>query len=128
MVSPAIRCLNPTVATGTHLTMEVPGANPSRMSAPLIAWTLIAAILIGGLPILSRIVASAVSKPVFTLDVCHPINGVSYNLSQSEAPLIPGHTAAQLPEYSGTAFHLVSVFSPRRVSDPPDPPPPKIGA
>ena len=96
-----------------------------RTSSPFVAWALIAAILIGGLPMLTGVVVIADSKPALTLDVCHPIGGALYNLGQSEAPLIPTHTATQLPRESGAAPELVPAFSPR-VSQAPDPPPPKI--
>ena len=100
-----------------------------RMGSPLIVWTLIAAILIGGLPILTGIVVVADSKPALTLDVCHPLGGASYNLDlgQSGAPLIPTHTTAQLPTESGEAPEFVAALPPQ-VSEAPDPPPPKIGA
>lgn len=94
-------------------------------TSSFVAWALIAAILIGGLPMLTGVVVIADSKPALTLDLCHPIGGALYNLGQSEAPLIPTHTAAQLPRESGAAPELVPAFSPR-VSQAPDPPPPKI--
>ena len=99
------------------------------MGSPLIAWALIAAILIGGVPMLTGVVVIADSKPTLTLDVCHPLGGASYNLDlgQSEAPLIPTRVSAQLPTESGEAPEFVALFSPR-VSEAPDPPPPKIGA
>jgi hypothetical protein len=103
------------------------GAKCTRTGSPLLVWTLIAAILIGGLPILTGVIVITDSKPAFTLDICHPIGGVSYNLGQSEAPLIPERTNAQLPRYCGAALEFVSAFSPQ-VIDSPDPPPPKIGA
>jgi len=99
--------------------------NFQRTSSPFVAWALIAAILIGGLPILTGVVVIADSKPALTLDVCHPIGWALYNLGQSEALLIPTHTAAQLPRESGAAPELVATFFPR-VSKAPDPPPPKI--
>jgi hypothetical protein len=83
--------------------------------------------LVGGLPILTGVLVIADSKPAFTLDVCHPLGGASYNLDLSEAPLVPTHTIAQLPAQSGAAPEFVSPFSPQ-VSNAPDPPPPKIGA
>ena len=103
--------------------------NFQRTSSRFVGWALIAAILIGGLPMLNGVVVIADSKAALTLDVCHPIGGASYNLDlgQSEAPLIPTHTAAQLPSESGAAPELVAAFSPR-ISESPDPPPPKIGA
>ncbi len=99
------------------------------MGSRLIVWTLIAAILIGGLPILAGIVVVSDSKPALTLDVCHPLGGASYNLDpgQGEAPLIPTHTIAQLPAESGEVPEIVAAFSPR-VSKAPDPPPPKLAA
>lgn len=101
--------------------------NFQRTSSPVVAWALITAILIGGLPTLTGIVVIADSKPALTLDLCHPIGGALFGFGQSEAPLIPTHTAAQLPRESGVALELASVFSPR-VSESPDTPPPKIGA
>jgi hypothetical protein len=101
-------------------------ANVLRIGSPLIAWALIVAILVGGLPILTGVVVMADSKPAFAVDVCHPLGGASYNLDQSEAPLVPTHTTAQLSAESGAAPEFVSAFSPR-VSKAPDPPPPKIG-
>jgi hypothetical protein len=97
------------------------------MRSSLITWTLIAAVLIGGLPMLTGVVVTSDSKPAFALDLCHPGGGVSYNLSQTEAPLIPKHTAAQLPQELGAAPEPAAPFFPR-VSKALDPPPPKIGA
>jgi hypothetical protein len=88
---------------------------------------LIVAILVGGLPILTGVVVIADSKAALALDVCHPLGGASYNLDQGEAPLIPRHTAAQVPAESGLAPEFVAAFSPR-ASKAPDTPPPKIGA
>lgn len=102
-------------------------AHLPRTGSALVAWALIAAILIGGLPILTGVVVIADSKPALTLDVCHPLVGASYNLDQSAAPLIPKNTAAYLPAESDAAPEFVSAFSPR-VTEAPDPPPPKIGA
>ena len=101
--------------------------NFQRTGSPFVAGALIVAILIGGLPMLTGVVVIADSKAGLTLDVCHPIGGALYNLGQSEAPLIPTHTAAQLPRESGAVPELVAAFSPR-VSKSPDPPPPKIDA
>ncbi len=96
-----------------------------RTGSPFVAWILVTAILIGGLPMVTGLVVVADSKPALTLDVCHPAGGTFCNLGQSEAPLIPTHTAAHLPGESGAAPELVAAFSPR-VSKAPDPPPPKI--
>jgi hypothetical protein len=98
-----------------------------RTSSPVVAWALIVAMLLGGLPILTGVVVIADSKPALTLDICHPLSGASYNLDQSEAPLIPRHITAQLPADCGAAPEFVALFSPR-VSKAPDPPPPKISA
>jgi hypothetical protein len=91
----------------------------------MVALALVAAIFVGGLPMLTGIVVIADSTPAFTLDICHPIGGVSCNLSQSEAPLIPTHAAAQPPAESGATpdFVLVLPFGLNRA---PDPPLPKI--
>ncbi len=86
---------------------------------------LIVAIFAGGLPILTGVVVIADPKPAFTLDVCHPIGGVSYNLSQGEAPLIPAHAAAQPSADWSAALEFDAVFPPGS-SQAPDPPPPKI--
>jgi hypothetical protein len=99
--------------------------NSQDRGSPFVAWVLIAAILIGGLPMLTGLVVVADSKPALTLDICHPAGGAFCNLGQGEAPLIPTHTVAQLPRASGAAPELVAAFSPR-VSKAPDPPPPKI--
>jgi hypothetical protein len=103
--------------------------NFQRISSPFVTGALIAAILIGGLPMLTGVVVIADSKPALTLDVCHPLGGASYNLDlgQSEAPLIPTRAAAQLPAESGEPPEFVAAFSPR-VNEAPDPPPPKIDA
>lgn len=103
--------------------------NCEPIGSPLIAWALIAAILIGGLPMLTGVIVVADSKPALTLDVCHPLGGASYNLDlgHSEAPLIPTRITAQLPAESGETPELVAAFS-SRLSKAPDPPPPKIGA
>jgi hypothetical protein len=102
------------------------GADFPRMRSPLVAWTLIAAILIGGLPILTGVVVVADSKPAFTLEICHPIGSASHNFDQGEAPVIPTHDGAQLPRESGAAPEPIAAFCPR-MSTSPDPLPPKIG-
>jgi hypothetical protein len=96
---------------------------------PFVAWALIAAILIGGLPMLTGVVVISDSKPALTLDVCHPLGGASYNLDlgQGEAPLIPTRVIAQLPAESGQVPEFVATFPPQS-SKAPDPPPPKLGA
>jgi len=101
--------------------------NYQRTISPFVAWALIAAILIGGLPMLTGVVVIADSKPALTLDICHPIGGALYNVDQSKAPLIPTHTAAQLPRGSVAAPELVATFL-QLVSECPDPPPPKLDA
>lgn len=94
---------------------------------PLLVWTLVVVVLVGGLPMFTGIVVSNDSKPAFALDLCHHPGRTSYNLSQSEAPLIPTHSATELPRDFGAAPDLPPLFFPR-VSETPDPPPPKIGA
>ncbi len=48
------------------------------MTCPLIACTLIVAILIGGLPMLAGVVVTTQdSRPAFTLDTCHPDGGAA---------------------------------------------------
>jgi hypothetical protein len=93
----------------------------------LLIWALIGAIFIGGLPMLTGVTISGDSKPAFTLDMCHPAGSASYNASQTEAPLIPTHTAFQSPRVSGATPELAAPFFPQ-ISKAPDPPPPKIGA
>jgi hypothetical protein len=95
--------------------------------APLISWALIVTIFVGGLPMLTGVTITGDSKPALTLDICHPAGSASFNASQTEAPLIPTHTAFQLPRASGAVAELAAPFFPR-VSEAPDPPPPKIGA
>jgi len=102
-------------------------ASLPHKASPLIVWALIAAIVIGGLPILTGVVVMPDSNPAFTLDVCHPLGGASHNLGQGEAPLVPAQSTAQLPKDSGAAPEFLLAFS-SRVSKAPDPPPPKIGA
>jgi hypothetical protein len=117
---------NATIASVQHRNAIAPApSRPRHPVSPVFAWMLIAAILIGGLPLVTGIVVVADSKPAFTLDVCHPIGGVSSNLSQSEAPLIPMHAAAQPPAESGVAHDFVFVLPPGR-NQAPDPPPPEI--
>ena len=101
--------------------------NLASMRSPLLAGALIAAILLGGLPILTGVVVIADSKPALTLDLCHPLSGASFNLDQGEAPLIPKQTSAQLPADCGAAPEFVAAFLPT-VSRAPDPPPPKAFA
>lgn len=103
--------------------------NLPHKDSPLIVWSLIVAILIGGLPILTGIVIVSDSKPALTLDMCHPLGGATYNLDlgQSEAPLIPTHIIAQLPTESGNAPEYVAPPFPK-VTKAPDPPPPKLCA
>jgi hypothetical protein len=95
--------------------------------APLISRVLIVAMFIGGLPMLTGVTITGDSKPAFTLDMCHPAGSASYNANQTEAPLIPTHTALQLPRAAGAAPELAAPFFPQ-ISKAPDPPPPKIGA
>jgi hypothetical protein len=95
--------------------------------APLISRVLIVAMFIGGLPMLMGVTITSDSKPAFVLDLCHPVGGASFNATPNEAPLIPTHTAFQLPRASGAVTELAAPLFPR-VSKAPDPPPPKIGA
>lgn len=106
---------------------ETGSAAVAPMGAPLIAYALTVAILLGGLPILTGAVVIADSKPALTVDLCYPLSGASYNLDQSEAPLIPGLITASLPAYCGSTPEFVTPSFPQ-VSKAPDPPPPKIGA
>jgi len=96
-------------------------------AARLVAWVLVVALLMGGLPILTGVALIADSKPAFTLDICHPIAGASYNLDASLAPLIPATCVAQAPAAAGFTSDSVASFSPQP-NRAPDPPPPKIGA
>jgi hypothetical protein len=95
--------------------------------AAVISWTLIAALFIGGLPTFTGVTIISDSRPGFTLDICHPVGAASFNVSQTEAPLIPTHIAFQLPRASGAAPEVAAPLIPQ-VSKAPDPPPPKIGA
>jgi hypothetical protein len=99
--------------------------SPQPTAAPFIAWPLVVAMLIGGLPMMTGMVVVSDSKPAFALDVCQPIGGATSRVSQSEAPLIPTHTAAQLLRESGAAPEPNAAFSPLAATAP-DPPPPKI--
>ncbi|MGO9060457.1 MAG: hypothetical protein ACLQU2_24195 [Candidatus Binataceae bacterium] len=98
------------------------------MTFPLIARTLIVAILVGGLPMLAGVVATAQdSRPAFTLDICHPIGGAAHTLTPGEAPLVPVQGAVQTLYESGVVDEFVIDLS-SRLSEAPIPPPPKIGA
>jgi hypothetical protein len=98
-----------------------------RPDCPYLVWMLIVAILAGGVPMLGGFAISNDSQPAFTLDICHPGGGASYNLSQAEPPLLPAHSTALPPCESGAAAAPIAAFSPRP-NEAPDPPPPKIGA
>ena len=98
------------------------------MTFPLIACTLVAAIFVGGLPMLAGVVVTAQdSRPAFTLDICHPIGGAAHTLTPGEAPLVPARGAAQTLHESGVVDEFVSNLS-SRLNEAPIPPPPKIGA
>jgi len=95
---------------------------------PLIACTLVVAILVGGLPMLAGVmVTTQDSRPAFTLDICHPIGGAAHTLTPGEAPLVPVQKIAQPLHESGVADEFVIDLS-SRLSEAPIPPPPKIGA
>ena len=98
------------------------------MIFPAIACTLIAAILVGGLPMLTGVVVAAQdSKPAFTLDICHPIGGAAHTLTPCEAPLVPAQGVAQTPHESGMADDPVIKLTSRQ-NEAPTPPPPKTSA
>jgi len=94
------------------------------MTFPAIACALIVALLVGGLPMLSGLVVAQDSRPAFTLDICHPIGGVTHTLSSSEAPLIPTLRIAQTLQESGVAWSFVIRLS-SRIGEAPNPPPPE---
>ncbi len=95
-----------------------------KPGSPVMAWTLIAAILIGAMPLVTGVVLIPDSRPAFTLDICHPLGAASYDSGHSEAPLIPAQTGARIPGDSGAAPDYVAPFPPR-LTESPDTPPPK---
>jgi hypothetical protein len=101
------------------------GGNQAIMPAPVVAWLVVAALLTGGVPIMTGVAVISDSTPAFTLDVCHPIGAVSYSLGQSAAPLIPAHPRPQAPAAVEFVRDFVPLFSPLP-SRAPDPPPPKL--
>jgi hypothetical protein len=105
---------------GTH-------CNGTNAGGSLTAWMLIVALLMGGLPILTGVVVIADNQPAFSLDICHPIAGASYNLDASLAPLIPTPPVAQAPAAAGFAYEVAAPFCPQ-LRRAPDPPPPKMAA
>jgi hypothetical protein len=116
--------LNQRTADATIAGVEHRNTNASAPCAA-IAWLLIAALLCGGLPMFSGVVVVADSKPAFTLDVCHPLSGASYNLSPATAPLINALPAVPPPADWGTASEFAALLAGRPARTP-DPPPPKL--
>lgn len=94
------------------------------LTSPAIAFGLMVTLLMGGLPMLSGLVVAPDSKPAFTLDICHPIGGVTHTFSTSEAPLIPALPIAQTLQESGMADESVIRLS-SRLGEAPNPPPPE---
>jgi len=98
------------------------------MTFPAIACTLIVAILVGGLPMLTGVVVAAQdSKPAFTLDICHPVGGAAHTLTPCEAPLVPAPGVAQTLHESGVVDGPVIKLT-SRLNEAPTPPPPKTCA
>ena len=97
------------------------------LTSLVIAYALIVALFVGGLPMLSGIVVAGDSQPAFTLDICHPLGGAAHTSSPFEAPLVPAHGIVQPPMLLAVAHEFViSLCS--RVNEAPNPPPPKTGA
>jgi hypothetical protein len=120
------RAADATIAGVEHRNTIASAGSPARPAAlQAIAWLLVAALFCGGLPMLTGVVVIADSKPAFTLDVCHPLNAASYNLSPSTAPLVPMHAAAQPLADWGMAREFVALLPPGAARAP-DPPPPKL--
>jgi hypothetical protein len=90
------------------------------------AWTLIATLLAGALPMLSGIVLIADPTPAYTLDICHPLTACSFSLDQSAAPLVPAQLTAPALVILKFIYEYALPFSPRP-NPAPDPPPPRNG-
>jgi hypothetical protein len=89
------------------------------------AVVLILALFVVGLPSLSGVIMTgARGSPAFTLDICHSLPSINHGLAFSPFPL--GNTLCSIdrPLLSDTApeLHKLLVI---RVSEAPDPPPPK---
>ncbi len=105
-------------------TVKAPNDTHRRSLAfPAVACALVVALLVGGLPMLSGLVVVQDSRPAFTLDICHPIGGVTHTFS-SEAPLIPTPAIAQTLRESGVAYNFVIRLC-SRIGEAPNPPPPE---
>ena|SRR5579859_4816293 len=95
------------------------------LTSPAIAYVLIAALFVGGLPMLSGLVVAPDSRPAFTLDICHPIGGTAHGVATCEAPLIPTQQLVQLlPEFEIASEFVIGLSS--RPDEAPTPPPPKV--
>gem|GEM_PF-6835948 len=75
---------------------------------------------------LTGVVVIGDSKPAFTLDICHPVPGASYNLDAGLAPLIPASCVAPAPQSARFSYEFVqSWFKQPDLAPPPPPPKPR---
>ena len=96
-----------------------------RQSSPIIAATLIVALLLGGLPFVSGVIlVRSTDQPAFTLDICHSVPGLNHGWDCSAAPLMNSRCWFERPLLSGPVGHSSLQF-PSRIGDAPDPPPPE---
>jgi hypothetical protein len=95
---------------------------PGRAAVAIVAL----AVLLGGTPLTLGVVVHS-SEPMFTLDICHPVQSFSHSPVSVLAIMPASPTVAQfLPQWgrSATPAHPLSL----RAADAPDPPPPKTRA
>lgn len=90
-----------------------------------LALTLIAALLIAGIPVVADAPLSG-GPPALTINICHPLPGINVSTAPCEAA--PARVA-RFPELVNRDFGAVALFvAPQfdRPSDTPDPPPPRV--
>jgi hypothetical protein len=96
-----------------------------RRHTQLIAGVLIAALLLGSMPLAeSTIIGENESVPAFTLDICHPLPVFAVDAASCTLAAFTAFSySVTIEDYGATEASNFAVAD--RASEAPDPPPPK---
>ncbi len=96
-----------------------------RESSPVVAWALVVALFMGGLPLLSGVIITRTDGgPALTVDICHPPPGLNHSSGFFPVPFIGGPPAPDQLLPCGVVYEP-QLPRMARAGEAPDPPPPK---